>query len=264
MKRTSSTLAVSFAFTGLVAALAEGTASAQEANGFGEKGQLIVTADRLMPLLGYSRESVDRTQNNNVDVTESDSSVSVALLIGREPSITVNPHTIPRIAFDYAVIPHLTIGGALVLGLGLGGSHKVVTTTNGSEATQSSDAPTVTALGIAPRVGYVLPLTSTLAFWPRAGFAFYSLSSKSTADDGKGKTSSSRTTDTALSLDLDPQFVFAPMQHFFFHAGPIANIPLTGKRSTTTSEGGTAVEVSNDLHIFHIGLSAGLGGWFDL
>ena len=253
---------LSVGLTASLAVLSPRTASAQEANGFGEKGELIVTADRLMPLIGYSRESVDSTQNG-VTVTQSDSSTSIALLFGREPALTVNPHTIPRIAFDYVLAQHFTLGGSFVLGLGLGGTSKTETTQGGSNATQSTDAPTVTAVGVAFRAGYVLPLGQSIAFWPRAGLAGYSLSSKSTTTNNN-QTSTTSNTDTAFSIDLDPQFVWVPIPHFFVHAGPLVNIPIAGKRSQTTDQGNSTVDVSNDLHIFHIGLSAGLGGWFDI
>ena len=260
-------LRLSLGFAASLALLSPRTAAAQEANGFGEKGELIISADRLMSFISYSRDSVDET-NGNLTTTEAESSTSIALLLGREASnpTHVNPHTIPRIAFDYVVIPHLTVGGSFVLGLGLGGSLTTKTSGNGPDTSTSTDAPTVTAVGIAARAGYVLPLGQSIAFWPRAGFAYYSLSSKTTTTDGNNNnaTSEIHATDTAFSLDLDPQFVWVPVSHFFINAGPLINIPLAGKASTTTDAGGTSIEKSDDLHYFHIGLSAGFGGWFDL
>lgn len=263
------TLRLPLLSAGILASLAVLTprdASAQEANGFGEKGQLIVSVDRLMPLLGFTRFSEDVT-NGNVTTTQSETSTSIALLFGREPNnpSLVDPHTIPRIAFDYTVIPHLTVGGSFVLGLGLGGSQKTENSNGGTNATQSVDAPTITAVGISARAGYVLPLGQSIAFWPRGGFSFYSLSAKTTTQQGNTDNPiENHDTTTAFSLDLDPQFVWVPVQHFFINAGVLANIPLAGKHSIEQDQGGTSTSTSNDSHIFHIGLSAGVGGWFDL
>ncbi|CAN5920428.1 hypothetical protein BH11MYX4_BH11MYX4_10150 [soil metagenome] len=259
MKRILRTVAFSFGFSALVWAAAPGKASAQEANGLGEKGELIVTADRLMPLFSYSSQTVTTNQNNQETKT-TDSGSSIALLFGRDPSLAINPHTVPRLAIDYTVIHHLTVGGSVVLAIGLGGSR----TTEIGNSTQKNDADKATVFGLAPRVGYVLPLGQTFGFWPRAGFAFYSISSKSQNTANNGNVTTNTDTDTVWSLDLDPQFVWVPLQHFFAHFGPLLNIPLTGSRSSERPQNGGTQTTSNDLSVFHFGLSAGLGGWFDL
>lgn len=261
MKRILRTLAFSFGTTALVCAGAAGKASAQEANGLGEKGELIVTADRLLPLFSYSSQTLT-TNRGGVETKTSDSGSSIALLFASDTSIPVNPHTVPRLAFDYAVINHLTVGGAVVVGFGLGGSHKVET----GDRSPKNDADKTTVFGIAPRVGYVLPLGNTFGFWPRAGFAFYSISSKSEDNANNGNKTIITNATSVLSLDLDPQFVWVPLQHFFAHFGPILNVPLTGSRSTESepANGGTTDTTKNDFSIVHFGLSAGLGGWFDL
>ena len=258
MKRIIRTLALSLGVSGVLAA-APHEAAAQEANGLGEKGELIVTVDRMMPLFSYTNESITTSQNGQ-DTKVSDSSTSIALLFGREPSLAINPHTVPRLAIDYAVINHLTIGGSVVVGLGLGGSHKTEIGNN----TQKTDSPKITVFGFAPRVGYVIPLSHTFGFWPRAGFAFYSLSAKQDNTGNNGNITTTTNSDSLWSLDLDPQFVWVPLQHFFAHFGPLLNIPFAGSRSVETVNGGTTNTTKNDLSIFHFGLSAGLGGWFDL
>ena len=173
MKRTIRTVAFFFGVSSVLAAVAPREASAQEANGLGEKGELIITADRLMPLFSYSSESVTSTQGGQggqggQTVKTTESGTSIALLVGREPTLAVNPHTVPRLAIDYAVINHLTVGGSFVLAFGLGGSR----TTEIGNNTQKSDSPKATLVGFAPRVGYVLPLGQTFGFWPRAGIGF--------------------------------------------------------------------------------------------
>src|SRR3954447_1207361 len=122
---------------GLVAAVAvlastSDARAAGNANGFGEKGQLILSADRLLPVFSYTHASVTRTEpNTNIELTNSKSGSSISLLLGRNVAIDdsgskvpVNVHTIPRVAFDVTVIPRLTLGAAIAFGVGLGASGK--------------------------------------------------------------------------------------------------------------------------------------------
>jgi hypothetical protein len=243
-----------------------GRSDAQEAKGFGERGQLIISADRLFPLFSYTSVSTTETRDNNTTVTTTDKGSSFVMLIGAEPEVS-SIHTVPRVAVDFTVIPRLTIGGSIVLAFGLGGSHNVDTTPqNGPKVSTSTDAASRTIIGFGPRVGYILPLGDLFAFWPRGGFSFYSVRERE-VDNGNGQPNQQTTitnTDTLFSLDLDPQFCIIPIQHFFFNAGPLINIPLSGSRSNEVTAGSTTTKTSIDLSVFHFGISVGLGGWFDL
>ena len=243
--------------------------AAGHANGFGEKGQLILSADRLVPLFNYTYASVTETQNN-VDLTDSKSGAGISLLFGRNLSIEesgaavpVNVHAIPRVAFDVTVIPHLTIGAALAFGFGLGGTNEDENLQGNTRVVRSTDGPTATAIGLAPRVGYILPLADIVAFWPRLGFGFYSISG-SQEFTAQGATTTVRTTDTLFSIDLDPQFVLIPYEHFFIHGGPLVNIPLSGTRSLSRTTGANTTEQSVDASLFNFGLSLGVGGWLNV
>jgi hypothetical protein len=247
--------------------------AAGDAKAFGEKHQLILSADRLVPVFSYTHASISRTENN-VELTNSQNGSGLSLLfarnVGIDESFMVNVHTLPRVAFDFTIIPRLTLGGAVAFGFGLGGSNKFETLTPGNFKTATSrDAPTATAIGIAPRVGYIIPLGSLVAFWPRAGLGFYSVSRGNVIlNNNPNNLITQSTTDTIFSVDLDPQFAFVPTEHFFFHFGPLINIPLTGSRSventTQTPTGSITNTSSNDTSLFHIGITAGLGGWFNL
>jgi hypothetical protein len=237
--------------------------AAGDANGFGEKGELIVSADRLVPLFSYTYASITDSQNG-VEQTNSRSGAGMSLLFGRnlshaeDLSVPVNVHTIPRVAFDVTIIPRLTLGAALAFSFGLGGTDKDEI---GRATPRRSDAPTMTAIGLAPRVGYILPLGDLFAFWPRAGIGIYSVSTSREIFNNNAVLTRS-TTDTLFSLDLDPQFAIIPVEHFFIHAGPIVNIPISGSRSTEDSPGARTVSI--DASLFHFGLSAGIGGWFNV
>ncbi len=259
---------VTFACVVLATLAWSGSSRAQDAKGFGSKGQLIISADRLFPLFSYTSSSETEHPNNNETRTTSNHGSSFVLLLGNEPQAptVINPHTLPRAAVDFTVIDRLTVGGDLVIGFGLGGSHKVEDDQGGTTRSTSTDAPTVTIIGIGPRVGYVLPLNDWLAFWPRGGISFYSIRVKSVETPNNPNQPETTTTNSAtvFSIDLDPQLVIVPTQHFFFTGGLLMNIPLGGSLKSETSTGGTTTSVSNDFSIFHFGLEVGLGGWLDL
>jgi hypothetical protein len=258
---------VGFAFlVGATVAASSSSAEAADTRGFGEKYQLILSADRLVPAFSYTSASSTTLGPNNIELTRSESGAGMSLLLGRNiESFMVNPHTMPRVAFDFTIIPRLTLGAAIAFGFGLGGSTRDESVSPGNVVVaRESDAPTATVVGLAPRVGYIIPLTSLIAFWPRAGFAFYSVSLDRDVIEDNAVVGSSSATDTHFSLDLDPQFVFVPVEHFFFHVGPLANIPLSGTRSVETTEGPRTDRTSNDISLFHFGISAGIGGWLSL
>lgn len=241
--------------------------AAGHANGFGEKGQLILSADRLVPLFNYTYSSVTRT-DNGVDLTNSTTGSGISLLFGRNLAAEggsngpANVHAIPRVAFDVTIIPRLTLGAAVAFGFGLGGTNEEENLQGGVPTPRRSDSPTATAIGLAPRIGYILPLGDIFAFWPRVGFGFYSVSTSIDRTTNNGGIETTRTSDTLFSLDLDPQFVLVPLEHFFIHGGPIVNIPISGSRSVSTSTSST--RLSYDASVLNMGLSLGLGGWFNV
>lgn len=257
-----------FFAAGITAALLAGwstEASAQEANGFGRRGQLIISADRLLPLFNFTSGTVTADGPNDSSVETTSSGSSIALLWGNSSSdvpAAYKVHNVPRIGVDFTVIDRLTVGGSIAVAFGLGGSQKVTTKGNNTTVEQEADAPSTTVIGFAPRVGYILPLGNMFAFWPRLGFGVYSAhTSQSTSDNNDNSVSS---TSTLFSLDIDPQFTLVPFEHFFFQAGPLLNIPLTGSQSRTEVRGSTTTETSNSLTVWNFGLTAALGGWFDL
>jgi len=253
------------ALAAAAALLSSSRAEAIEPRGLGNKGQLILSADRLVPFFSFTRSSV--TQNDRgVDVTDSQTGAGLSLLLGRNIGHyeafgqPINVHNIPRVAFDFTIIDRLTLGAAIAFGFGLGGSRE---NERRDLPPVETDAPTATALGIAPRVGYILGFSDLFGLWLRGGFGIYSVSAQTETVENNGLRKVSLT-DTQFSIDLDPQFVLVPVEHFFFHFGPLVNIPVGGSRSVETSIGAQSVTVSNDIAVFHFGISAGLGGYIDL
>jgi hypothetical protein len=244
-------------------------AAGGDAKGFGEKSQLIFTADRLVPLFSYAHASTTRTENN-IELSRAQSGAGLSLLLGRnvgiDESFMINVHTLPRVAVDFTIIPKLTLGIALAFGFGLGGSNKDDVLIGGVRTTRTADAATATAIGLAPRVGYIIPFSEVLAFWLRGGFGFYSVSRRldEPINNDPNNVRTVSTTDTFFSLDLDPQLAIVPTEHFFFHLGPLLNIPISGSRTAERTQGATTQTDSNDASLLHFGISAGLGGWLSL
>ena len=238
-----------------------GEAAAAPANGMGEQTQLILSADRLVPLFSYARVSETRNEGA-VEVTDATNGSSSSLLWGGPLSVET-PHTVPRVAFDFSIgHTRLTLGGSVVFGFGLGGSTETERVQNGQVVRVEVDSPKKTVIGVAPRVGYILPLGEYAAFWPRGGFAFYSVRTRTAEDDNANNTNT--LSDSVLSLDIDPQFAIIPTEHVFFNVGPIVNIPLSGSRSAEFVRGATTTTVERDVSYFQFGITAGIGGWFNL
>ena len=105
--------------------------AAGDANGLGQKHQLIISADRLVPLFSYSSVSVDSNPNPNTTQTQSTSGSSLSLLWGSNFFLGNNIHSIPRVAADFTVIDRLTIGGAIAIAFGVGGTTTTETNVNG-------------------------------------------------------------------------------------------------------------------------------------
>lgn len=260
----------------LLVLLAAASAGAQEpARSFAQRGQLIVSADWLVPLIAYDNQTTSPSPNPN-NASTSNQTTTISLL----PNINgangaPNFYNIPRIAFDYAVVDHLTIGGAVYAAFVP--SNKTTTqatAANGTVTTTTSDNGTTTVFGIAPRVGYAIPISSAFAFWPRGGFSFNTLNvstkPNTTVIGPVTTTNQTSTTVNEFAIDLEAIFVVAPVHHFGFFFGPVLDIPLTGSNDSTTttttttanSNTVTTAQNNNSFSDLHVGVTIGLLGWF--
>jgi hypothetical protein len=267
---------------GLGVLLFGGVASAQPAVGgaFGNQGEFIISADRLFPVFGYTKASVDTAANLGPGVqkeTTSDDASMLGVFWGGAPGFELNAggvggglpfavpnvFTVPRVGFDYTIVPNVTIGGDLILFFTLGGTHSTQTiNTNGSTQTTTNNEPTSTVFGVAPRGGYILRLSDLLALWLRGGFSFYTVNAKLTTTDNANNQTTTTVGYNQLALDLDPQLVITPFPRFGFTVGLTGDIPLTGGHfvSVTTPNASTTVSAGSSL--LFIGATAGILGWF--
>jgi hypothetical protein len=244
-------------------------ASAQQRAGdFGQQGEFIIDGNRLFQLFAFdnvSQGSLTGVGGDVTSITNSSTSTTISLLYGSNGNSTQNGtsgdpfFTVPRVGFDYVIVPNVTIGGDLIVLFTLGGHSTVETdTSDGKSASVTSPNPGVTGFGIAPRGGYILPLSDMFSLWLRGGFSYYTATSKISTTNAAGVTTTDSTNIDQFALDLEPQIVFHPIPHVGFTAGLTADIPLTGGISGTTTTGGDSATASAHSSIFYLGIELGM------
>jgi hypothetical protein len=117
-------------------ALAPSTAHAQAARDFGAPGELAISSDAQVSLLGQSYSGNGAPGNTF--------------------QLVLQP------AADYFVIQNLSLGGFLEY------AHQSQSGNNGGPGTNSD------TFGLGPRIGYDIALTDSISFWPKAFIAFAS------------------------------------------------------------------------------------------
>jgi hypothetical protein len=174
-----------------------------------------------------------------------------------------NFYTVPRVGFDYAIVDHITVGAELIAFFSLGGSQShEIDHTNGSTQTANGDQPGTTVFGIAPRGGYVLGLSNLFSLWLRGGFSFYTASQKSSVTDMAGKTTTTQSVQQ-FAIDLDPQLVITPVNHFGFTVGVTGDIPIGGGHSQdVVLPNGSSTSTSAPSSLAFLGVTAGMVVWF--
>jgi hypothetical protein len=242
-------------------------AKAEAKGALGQQGEFIVSADRLVPV--FSFVSVSQTipgvpAPGLNKVVETNSQTAFSLLLGGTPGAPPEAtfFTFPRLGLDYVVVPHITIGGDLLFYSTLGGNSTTETDfTNGSSQTVTVSAPTTLVFGVAPRGGYILPLSDLFSLWLRGGFSFYTASTKVHTGNGNNAITTSNNTNQ-LALDLDPQIVLTPLPHIGITGGLTADIPIAGGHSLTRETPNGSTTDSAGSSIFYFGVELGILVWF--
>lgn len=239
-------------------ASAAGAAGA-EMNGMAEKGHLYISADRVFGLT-WSSLSIEQSRtigNTTVTTTDKYSATTVGLLWNNATMGNGAPvvYLIPRVGIDFTVIDGLTIGG------NLGYTHTSGSRENNNgNVTTTIDQGTLSGFLFAPRVGYVLPLGNVVGLWLRGGVTYYNVGSSSPPNNNG--TDIDTVTLSGLALNLDPQFVITPVEHFFFTAGLAVDLPMTGSYENKNVNGSVTTTTTIDHYKFtNIGLTFGLGGY---
>jgi hypothetical protein len=227
MKRT---FQCAFAAAALLA-----STSAWAEQDFGKKGQLAVSAERLFGF-SYNSSSVSLPGGDR------DSSATRFSLLSSTASVSGDVwggYGSPRVAGDYFVIDHLSVGAAL------GYAHVSVTVPGlGNTDTTTSGHQ----FAFAPRAGYAIAFNDLIGLWPRAGFTYlsYSVENASAHD---------------LALTLEAPFTFNVFPHVVFWGGPTLDLGLSGSSSVDNGNGTT---VSRSFHSTEFGIQTALLAYFDL
>lgn len=209
--------------------LASKGAYAQKA-AFGEKGEFIIGADRLLPVVSYSQDwqgNLGFPPPTTTGQSFTRSQGGFSFLWGsagawggyQEPAF----FTVPRIGLDYVLTPHLTLGGDLVVFVTTGASY--TTTQNrvtGTTVTENGSDQQV-IFGLAPRVGYILHLNDLFSLWLRGGLSFYSEGDTASAGTNPGMGVNQ------FALDLEPELVITPLSHVGISLSPTLDLPLVGQ-----------------------------------
>jgi hypothetical protein len=249
---------------GTVAALslvASASSAADTGTGsFGQQGQFIISADRLFALFAYTNNKVSPDNVSNADLTISGTSVGI---IGGNSAVGLGGggtslgatngtfYNVPRFGFDYSVINNLTVGGEAIVFFSLGGSAHQNPNSN------STDLPSGNILGIAPRVGYVLGINDLLSFWLRGGLHFYAAQVNSVG--GMAGCTPPSSTAHVFGLDINPQLIITPAQHFGIMVGPTFDWGFVGGASTPA---GCSQTNNFSYTSLNFGLTSGLVTWF--
>jgi hypothetical protein len=202
------------------------TALAQGKTDFGEQGQFIVGADRLMPFFTYSHFSRSEPPGGGAtDASQSGDNTTLGFFYGSTLDLNNNGNvqsdfpssaffTVPRVGLDYTFLPNVTVGGDVIVFFTLGGGRSNESTfANGSSMTSAQESRTLTLFGIAPRVGYVMHLTDTVHAWLRGGPSFYNGTMNTNTGGGATLVHDSQHN---VALDLEPQLVWTPFPHVGF------------------------------------------------
>ena len=203
---------LSAATAGLAVLSIASLAHAQRAAGsFGDQGEFIVSADRLFPLIGYTHTSAVQFGGgggipNATKVVNHGDTSSLGFFWGGTDTLPTdtgadmqNPYTVPRVGFDYTIVPNVTIGGDLVVYFTLGSTQSAeADLNNGGTQTTTLQAPKSTIFGVAPRAGYILHFSELISLWLRGGLSYYTMTQHT--NPANGETDSNNF--DQLSLDL--------------------------------------------------------------
>jgi hypothetical protein len=160
----------------------------------------------------------------------------------------------------FALVPRLAVDGVVGHGFTLGAAAWIFVDVSSSTSSMgtSQDNPKRTYGGVAPRLGYIVPLTPSLAFWPRAGVA-YSTVSKSSNNSASATGLGSGASLNQFSVDLEGNLVYSPFPHLGFDLELFGSIPASGNASVNNGNGtSSSVPIAEAV----VGLTGGILGWF--
>jgi hypothetical protein len=142
-------------------------------------------------------------------------------------------------AADYFLANNISVGGIVQL----------LYVSQGSEHS--------TGLGLAPRVGYLFPMSDKLSFWPKASVGYFQSSTPNSIGTSASVSQANPTADAgSLTRKVFQVGVFAPLTyelapHFFVGLGPVLSVDLWAKNGRQSADKATT-----------FGISSVVGGYF--
>jgi hypothetical protein len=265
---------------GMMAALlfaARGASAQAVGAAFGRKGQVAISAERLLGVYVLDAEteetgtqsagggSITITRNNNFNST-------TFVLLGNDEA--VGPAAVPRLGVDFFVIDGLSIGGSLLYWT----DSSEVEGTGINNLPGGPDPINRTRIeidrnlfGFAPRVGYAYMFSPTFGIWPRGGITYTSRKEDTRTDsfdpvDGSlDFSATSEEKQSLLSLSLEGLLIISPFEHIAFGVGPFLDFGLTGdveNEDTSTGPGADLEQTDGDLNATTFGITSALIAWF--
>ena len=235
-------LATGFGVSAMV--LAVGTAQAADEPPFGKAGELSIGSDlnlvatgSLITLAGGSFSGGGGsllTPATMLDIGGTSTSNNGGSQIG----FAVAP------AADYFVIDNLSLGLELLFGYQSYSPGSVTLTTPAGSTTTSPPSTNLTEYGIAPRVGYNIPIGGSVSIWPKV---FFEHAGYSVGGAGKGY-------GNIQLLGAYVPVLYHPTPHFYVGLGPNILTELGA-----SSDGQSAMSKITSYGIF-----GSAGGWFKI
>ena len=241
MKKTI--LATWFGVSAMV--LAVGTAQAADEPPFGKAGELSIGSDfnlaatgTLLTLVGGGSFSGGGTGLLTPATMLDFGGTSSSNNGGSQVGFSLAP------AADYFVIDNLSLGLELLFGYDSYSPGSVTISTPGGSTTTSAPSTNLTEYGVAPRVGYNIPIGGSVSIWPKV---FFEHAGYSVGGAGKGY-------GNIQLLGAYVPVLYHPTPHFYVGLGP--NI-LTELGASSDGQSATS-------KITSYGIFGSAGGWFKI
>jgi hypothetical protein len=237
---------------------------------FGRRGSFAISAERLA-MLGAWKTRLKAADGNSQDTYSGTDIALLGMAAGGYAApnpdfILLRMPSVPRIAFDYFVTDHISVGGFLgYFARSASASHqeKSGTSSGGSSGsggvTPSMDGPSSTIAFIGARGSFFLPLgaEAKYGFWFRGGLSYVSSSSKLTVS-AAGISASTTTSLSEVMVNADALFLLPLTSGFAITGGPFFDGSLTGSMKV---EAPSVPSVSNDAGELAYGVTFGLTGY---
>ncbi len=219
-----------------------------------QSGRTRVSIERAFGITSNAvTQSVTSTVGSTTVTTESNTSWMSVNLFGAGYS-SVGPGNlglfpaaqVPRFAVDVEFDSHVTVGASAFISW-----NKVTDDASGS-------GTSVFGFGLAPRVGYVIPLTRTLTFWPRVGATLSYVSASPTSSSATTRVES---TYVPVWINLEPTLAFALDSHVSLTLGLLGDLPIAGSATTTrtVTVGSTTSTTTTESTVSQLLISAQFG-----